>query len=231
MKEPVYTIGVVSRLIGVHPRMLRIYEKEGLVKPVRIGGKRYYSESDLQRLKCIRILLEEGVNIAGIKRLFSLAPCWRVINCPGKKREDCPYYKLHGRWKMRIVFAAEDPGGLEAAVAQHFRKAPYFVVVDLDEDGEIVTVETKENPFINIHGPGIVPSFIKDLGTDVLVSGGMGQKAAMFLQNEGIEVVVGANGRVVDVLSKLLKGESFSGTLCEPHEPGKDCKNQKGGET
>ena len=229
MNEPVYTIGVVSRIIGVHPRMLRIYEKEGLVKPVRIGGKRYYSESDLQRLKCIRILLEEGVNIAGIKRLFSLAPCWRVINCPGKKREECPYYKLYGRWKMRVVFAADSPHGLEAEVAQHFRRAPYFVMVELDEDGEIVSVEVKENPFVNIHGPGMVPSFVKELGADVLVSGGMGQRAAAFFKNEGIDVVVGADGRVVDVLARLLKGESFSGSLCEHHEHGRGCGHHRGG--
>ncbi|BAT72103.1 hypothetical protein TST_1316 [Thermosulfidibacter takaii ABI70S6] len=223
MKKPMYPIGIVSRLLNVHPRMLRIYEKEGLVKPTRIGGKRYYSESDLQKLRCIRILLEEGVNIAGVKKLFSVAPCWRVINCPENKKKDCAYYKEFGRWKMRIVFAVENNDGLNSIVSTHFRRSPYFVVVDLDEDGEIVNYEIKENPYLNIHGPGIVPGFIKELGADAIVTGGMGQRAAMFFEAEGIEPIVGASGTVSEVLQKILKGERFEGSLCEHHEHKGQC--------
>ena len=218
MGEPVYPIGVVSRLLGVHPRMLRIYEKEGLVKPARIGGKRYYRESDLQKLRCIRLLLEEGVNIAGIKRLLSVAPCWRVIGCPDKKRLSCAYFREHGRWRMRIAFATEAPGGLEAEIAYHFRRAPFFTFVDLDEDGEILSVEVLENPALNVHRPFVVPSFIKQQGADVIVAGGMGERAKLFFEQEGIETVTGAQGRVVDVLSAILKGERFGDNLCDKEE-------------
>ncbi len=227
MKEPVYPIGVVSRMLGVHPRMLRIYEKEGLVRPARIGGKRYYSESDLQRLRCIRILLQEGVNIAGIKRLFSLAPCWRVLRCPGKKRQECPYYRAYGRWKMRIAFATESPGGLEARVFAHFGRAPCFTVVELDGEGEIVGVEVLENPFAEVKGPGLVPGFVKEQGVDVIVAGGMGQRAASFFRAAGIEPVAGAEGRVVDVLSALIAGERFEGEFCAHH----DHEGCKGGDS
>ena len=220
VKEPVYPIGIASRMVGVHPRMLRIYEKEGLVSPVRIGGKRFYSESDVQKLKCIRILLEEGVNIAGVKKLFSVAPCWRVINCPEGKRASCAYYMTHGRLKMKIAFATEAPGGLNAQVASHFRRAPFFTFVELDEDGEIISVEVKENPFVNVHGPGIVPSFVKGEGAYVIVAGGMGQRAASFFEQEGIEPIVGAQGRVCDVLSAILRGERFGGEPCKHHEEG-----------
>ncbi len=216
--KPVYPIGVVSEMLGVHPRTLRIYEEEGLISPRRIGGKRYYSESDLHRLRCIRALLEEGVNIAGIKRLFSLAPCWRVLKCPVKKRELCSWYKIHGRWKMRIAFATEDDGGLEAQVASHFRRARFFTFVDLDPDGEVVSVEVKENPFAQVRGPGLVPGFVRDEEADLVVSGGMGMRAAEVFRQWGVEPVTGAKGKVLEVLRALLSGEEFEESLCHPHE-------------
>ena len=225
--EPVYTIGVVSKMLGVHPRTLRIYEEEGLISPRRIGGKRYYSESDLHRLRCIRVLLEEGVNIAGIKRLLSLAPCWRVLKCPVKKRELCSWYKIHGRWKMRIAFATEDNRGLEAQVSSHFRIAPFFTFVDLDPDGEVVSVEVKENPFAQVHGPGLVPGFIRDEEADMVVAGGMGMRAAEFMRRVGVEPVVGAQGRVMDVLRAILAGEEFEGSLCSPHDDSRECKKHQ----
>lgn len=217
-KRPVYTIGVVSKLLGVHPRTLRIYEEEGLISPQRIGGKRFYSESDLHRLTCIRALLEEGVNIAGVKRLFSLAPCWRVLRCPVRKREKCPWYKVHGRWKMRIAFATENNKGLNAEVSFHFRRAPFFTFVDLDPDGEVVSVEGKENPFLSVHGPGVMPGFIREEGVDMIVTGGMGARAADLFRQWGIEPVVGAQGKVIGVLRAILAGEEFEGELCTPHE-------------
>ena len=86
-----YPIGIVAELLGIHPRTLRIYEREGLIKPARRSGKRYYSNNDLQWLKCLRKLIhEDGLNIAGIKKLLTLAPCWEIRHCPGEERKDCP---------------------------------------------------------------------------------------------------------------------------------------------
>ena len=44
---PVYPISVASRLLNVHPRTLRIYEEEGLIKPERRGDRRLYSQNDI----------------------------------------------------------------------------------------------------------------------------------------------------------------------------------------
>ncbi len=216
-KTPLFPMGVAAELLKVHPRTLRIYEAEGLVKPQRRGGKRYYSESEIAHLRCIRSLLNKGMGIEGVKRLYSLAPCWRVVGC-GEKRDECSWYKAYGRWKMRIAFSCEGPEGLDAQVAPHFRRASHFTFVDLDGDGEIVKVEVKENPFVNIHGPGIVPQFVKEEGADVMVAGGMGVRASQFFQNIGIKPVVGAQGRVMDVLQAILRGEEFEGTLCDHSE-------------
>ena len=50
-RRPVYPIGIVAEMLGVHPRTLRTYEQEGLIRPSRRGGKRFYSEIDLRWVK------------------------------------------------------------------------------------------------------------------------------------------------------------------------------------
>jgi MerR family transcriptional regulator/heat shock protein HspR len=216
-REPLYPMGVAAELVGVHPRTLRIYESEGLIKPQRRGGKRYYSEGEIARIKCIKTLLNRGMGIEGVKRLYSLAPCWRVLGCK-EKRQECAWYKAYGRWKMRIAFSCEGPEGLNAIVSPHFRRASHFTFVELDGDGEIVNVEVKENPFANIQGPGIVPQFVKEEGADMMVAGGMCTRAAQFLQNIGIKPITGAQGTVMEVLQAILRGEEFEGSLCDHGE-------------
>ncbi len=68
-----YVISVAAELAGVHPQTLRIYERKGLVSPARTdGGSRRYSEADLERLRRILELTEEGLNLAGVKRVLQL---------------------------------------------------------------------------------------------------------------------------------------------------------------
>lgn len=90
-RRPVYPIGIIAEMLGLHPRTLRIYEQEGLIRPARRGGKRFYSESDLQWLRCLRKLLaEDKLNIAGVKKLLTVAPCWSIRGCSEEKRRGCP---------------------------------------------------------------------------------------------------------------------------------------------
>ncbi len=90
-QKALYPIGIVAELLSIHPRTLRIYEQEGLIKPARRGGKRFYSNNDLQWLRCLRKLLtDEGLNIAGIKKLLTIAPCWSIRDCGEEVRKECP---------------------------------------------------------------------------------------------------------------------------------------------
>jgi MerR family transcriptional regulator/heat shock protein HspR len=69
----VYVISVAAELAGVHPQTLRIYERRGLLDPARTaGGNRRYSEDDLDRLRRIAELTEDGLNLAGVKRVLEL---------------------------------------------------------------------------------------------------------------------------------------------------------------
>ncbi len=71
--EPVYTIGVMARLVGVSSQMLRIWERECLVTPARTEtNNRLYSENDFYRLVRIRELTGQGVNAAGIRAILGI---------------------------------------------------------------------------------------------------------------------------------------------------------------
>lgn len=91
---PVYPMGIAARILNVHPRTLRIYEAEGLVTPCRQGGKRVFSLSDLEWIQCLRSMIhDENISIEGVKRLLEYAPCWKLKNCSGEKRKNCPALK------------------------------------------------------------------------------------------------------------------------------------------
>ena len=69
----VYVISVAAELAGVHPQTLRIYERKGLVDPARTnGGSRRYSDADIDLLRRIQDLTNEGLNLAGVQRVLAL---------------------------------------------------------------------------------------------------------------------------------------------------------------
>ena len=72
--EPCYTIGVVARMVALHPQTLRNYEQLGLVIPQRSEGNiRLYSPRDVDRLlKINRLTQELGINLAGVEVILHL---------------------------------------------------------------------------------------------------------------------------------------------------------------
>jgi MerR family transcriptional regulator/heat shock protein HspR len=73
-ERAVYIISVAAELAGVHPQTLRIYERKGLVAPKRTSGNtRRYSDRDIQLLRQIQDLTQEGgINLAGVKMIIEL---------------------------------------------------------------------------------------------------------------------------------------------------------------
>jgi len=71
---PVYVISVAATLAGMHPQTLRQYDRLGLVSPGRTPGRgRRYSRRDIDLLREVqRLSQEEGVNLAGVKRILEL---------------------------------------------------------------------------------------------------------------------------------------------------------------
>lgn len=69
-----YMISVVASTYGIHPQTLRLYEREGLLKPSRTeGNTRLYSEDDLRQLEVILNLTRDlGVNLAGVEIVLNM---------------------------------------------------------------------------------------------------------------------------------------------------------------
>ncbi len=72
--RPVFLISVAARLAGMHPQTLREYDRLGLVSPARTAGRgRRYAKRDIEQLREIqRLSQEEGINLAGIRRILHL---------------------------------------------------------------------------------------------------------------------------------------------------------------
>jgi len=73
-KIKTYTISAVAELFEIHPQTLRLYEREGLLKPSRSDGNtRLYEDSDIERLEVILSLTRDlGVNLAGVEIILNM---------------------------------------------------------------------------------------------------------------------------------------------------------------
>jgi MerR family transcriptional regulator/heat shock protein HspR len=90
--QRLYTIGEAADLIGVSVPTIRMYEREGLIIPLRKASRhRLFAESDLERIRSIRRTINtDKVSIAGIRRLMSLVPCWKMKGCTEEQISACP---------------------------------------------------------------------------------------------------------------------------------------------
>jgi MerR family transcriptional regulator/heat shock protein HspR len=90
---PVYTIGIVAKMLEVCTATLRIWERKKLIKPVRIGKNRFYSKCDLDRLEYIKELLQKKhINIEGVKGILDTTRCWDIKKCKPKEKQSCLVY-------------------------------------------------------------------------------------------------------------------------------------------
>lgn len=72
-KQPLFMISVVSKMLGVHPQTLRLYEREGLINPYRTKRTRLYSQEDIEKIAMILKLTRElGVNRSGVEIILRL---------------------------------------------------------------------------------------------------------------------------------------------------------------
>jgi MerR family transcriptional regulator/heat shock protein HspR len=87
----VFTLGVTSELSGIPTSSIRQYIDRGLIIPFKKEtGRHLFSLEDINRLKYIHKQLNEtGLNIAGIKALLALIPCWAIHECSINDRQIC----------------------------------------------------------------------------------------------------------------------------------------------
>lgn len=110
MKRPAkasYMISVVAQKYNIHPQTLRLYEREGLLKPLRTeGNTRLYSEEDLEELETILALTRDlGVNLAGVEIILNMRR--KIEQMQGEVNEFVAYVKQEltrglGDWEQRL---------------------------------------------------------------------------------------------------------------------------------
>jgi MerR family transcriptional regulator/heat shock protein HspR len=89
--QRLYTIGEAADLIGVSVPTIRMYEREGLIIPLRKASRhRLFAETDLRRIQHLRKFINaDKVSIADLRKTMAEIPCWTIMNCPEDKRALC----------------------------------------------------------------------------------------------------------------------------------------------
>ena len=105
-----------------------------------------------------------------------------------------------------IVLTANDDRGLDGEMSMHFGHCSHFVLARVDAQGRIAATEVHPNPYAEHHEPGQIPQFVKSLGADTVVAGGMGAKAIDWFRQLGIEVATGTRTGVAETLDAYLAG-------------------------
>ena len=108
----------------------------------------------------------------------------------------------------RIVVPTVSQEGLNANLAQHFGRAPYFTAIDLNDEGNITNVKMVPNVGEHAGGRGHAHNNILELQPDVIIVYGMGPRGLSTFQNAGI-AVLRANSNVVGKVVAAYKDDKL----------------------
>jgi predicted Fe-Mo cluster-binding NifX family protein len=108
----------------------------------------------------------------------------------------------------RILMPVEDEAGLGAQVAHHFGRAPYFAIVELDENQKISKVKTEPNKSEHMGGaPGHSHESFLALKPDIVVAYTMGPGALSTFQNAGITILKATENTVKGNVESFKEGK------------------------
>lgn len=108
---------------------------------------------------------------------------------------------------IRVVIPVEDEGGLNARLSVHFGRAPYFAVVDLDENGNVLSQKTIPNLSEHFGGVGRPADRILQLQPNALITYGMGPRALSIFQNARVAVLRANADTVNEVIAAYIRDE------------------------
>jgi predicted Fe-Mo cluster-binding NifX family protein len=116
--------------------------------------------------------------------------------------------------ESRVVIPVMDESGLNAQVAEHFGRAPYFAVIDLDDKGNVSSVKTVPNVGEHAGGMGQSHDHIVKLKPNAIIVYGMGPKGLSAFQEAGVAVLKAETNTVAgnvaaynkDMLQELTEG-------------------------
>ncbi len=123
---------------------------------------------------------------------------------------------------MRIAFPTND----EIMVESHFGHCKKFTIYTVNGES-ILKKEVVDAP---PHAVGVLPKFLGELKVNVIITGGMGERAIDLFKGQNVDVILGASGDISEILKVYMEGELYStGSACThdhgEHHGGHDCKN------
>ena len=101
---------------------------------------------------------------------------------------------------MRVVIPVVDESGLDAQISAHFGRTPFFAVIDLDENGQMIEQKTVPNAGEHFGGGGRRADFILNLKPSVIIAYGMGPRGLSIYQSERVAVLKANSHKVKDVI-------------------------------
>ena len=108
-EQPLYLISIVSEMLNVHPQTLRLYEREGFIRPKRTKKQRLYSEKDVEQLNFILQLTRElGVNRAGVDIIIRMRHRMEILQHEMEEMMDLLEDELQRDFKERIKKAFKE---------------------------------------------------------------------------------------------------------------------------
>ncbi len=108
-KRPLFMIGVVCEMFHIHPQTLRLYEREGLLHPQRVGGARLYSQEDVERIRMILNLTKElGVNRAGVDIILRMRRRFEALQIEMEQMMDHLENDIRKEFRKRIKEVFEE---------------------------------------------------------------------------------------------------------------------------
>lgn len=109
--------------------------------------------------------------------------------------------------KKRVVIPVEDESGLNARIAEHFGRAPFFAIVSLDENKEVEDVKAVRNSGEHFGGEGHMHENLLKLKPKVVIAFGMGPSGIRSFQETGTQVLKATGETVKDVIAAFKNGE------------------------
>jgi predicted Fe-Mo cluster-binding NifX family protein len=119
--------------------------------------------------------------------------------------------------KSRIIIPTAEDKGLSSELAEHFGRAPYFTVIDLDAEGEVLSVKAVVNSGEDVGGTRLTHDNILELKPNAIIVCGMGPRGIMSFQNAGVAVFK-ANADNLEEIITAYKENSLDGLAEGCHE-------------
>jgi predicted Fe-Mo cluster-binding NifX family protein len=108
---------------------------------------------------------------------------------------------------MRIVIPVEEDKGVDSRLSEHFGRAPFFAVFELDKDGQILSQNAVPNDSEHFGGTGLPPDRILQLKPDAVITFGMGPNALIRFQEARVAVLRADSNMVKSVISSYSKDD------------------------